>query len=236
MRIQWRLNARALAALFALACNGGNDPTVSAPIIAKAGTKSGDTQEGPANQALPSELRVQVTRDGAPASGVTVTWSTGSGGSLTPSTDQTDADGLSSSVWTLGPTTGPQSATARVDGSSLNSTATFTATASSGTPGHVIQVISADAQGDNRFVPATMTVPLGTTVTWEWIDNASAHNVVPDDGSTPAQSGNLVSAPHTYEYTFNTIGTFHYHCQAHGASGGSGMSGTVTVIAVGPPD
>ena len=235
-RIQWRRGAPMVAALIALACNGSNDPTVSAPIIAKTGTKSGDAQNGPANQALPSELRVEVTRDGSPASGVTVTWSTGSGGSLTPSTDQTDADGLSTSVWTLGAASGPQSASAHVDGSSLTSTVTFTATATSGTAGHVIQVISADAQGDNRFVPATMTVPLGTTVTWEWIDNGSAHNVVPDDGSTPTQSGSLVSAPHTYEYTFATVGTFHYHCQAHGASGGSGMSGTVTVIDPGPTD
>jgi plastocyanin len=236
MRIQWRRSARTVAALLALACNGNSDPTVSAPIIAKAGTKSGDAQTGPANQALPSELRVVVTRDGAPASDVTVTWSTGSGGSLTPNTGQTDADGLTSSIWTLGPTTGPQAASARVDGGGLNSTVTFTATASSGTPAHVIQVISADAQGDNRFVPATLTVLLGTTVTWEWIDNTSAHNVVPDDGSTPTQSGNLVSAPHTYEYTFNTLGTFHYHCQAHGTSGGGGMSGTVTVITTGPTD
>jgi plastocyanin len=55
--------------------------------------------------------------------------------------------------------------------------------------------------------------------------------VVPDDGSTPAQSGSLVSAPHSYQYTFNSLGTFHYHCQAHG---GSGMTGTVTVVATAP--
>jgi len=232
MRIQWRRDALCVAAVVGtLACNGNSDPTVSAPIIAKAGTKSGDAQSGPAGQALPNELRVEVTRDAAPASGVNVTWTTGSGGSLTPTTDQTDADGLSTSVWTLGPTSGPQSATARVEGGGLNSTATFTATATTGTSGNVIQVISADAQGDNRFVPANLTVTVGTTVSWQWIDNVFAHNVVPDDGSTPAPSGSLVSAPHSYQYTFNTLGTFHYHCQAHGASG---MVGTVTVVAVGP--
>lgn len=230
MRIQWRRDALWAAAVCVVACNGNSDPTVSAPIIAKAGTKSGDAQSGPAGQALPNELRVTVTRDGAPASGAMVTWSTGSGGSLTPTTDQTDGDGISTSVWTLGATSGPQSATARVEGGGLNSTATFTATATTGTPGNLIQVISADAQGDNRFAPANLIVSVGTTVTWQWIDNAAAHNVVPDDGSTPAQSGSLVSAPHSYQYTFGTPGTFHYHCQAHGASGGSGMSGTVTVM------
>ena len=47
MRIEWKRDALALTALLALACNGNSDPTVSAPIIAKAGTKSGDAQSGP---------------------------------------------------------------------------------------------------------------------------------------------------------------------------------------------
>jgi plastocyanin len=233
MRIRWRRETLALTALLAVGCNNGNSPTVSAPIIAKAGTKSGDAQSGPAGQPLPNELRVAVTRDGAPASNVTVTWSTGSGGSLSPTSDQTDADGLSGSVWTLGATSGPQTATARAEGGGLNSTATFTATATTGSPGSTILVTSADAQGGNRFVPTTLPVTVGTKVTWTWV-GAAAHNVVPDDGSTPTQSGNLVSAPHEYQYTFTQLGTFHYHCQAHGAIGGSGMSGTVTVIATAP--
>lgn len=234
MSIRWRREALALAAAVALGCNNDNGPAVSAPIIAKAGTKSGDTQTGPAGQPLPNELRVEVTRDGAPASGVTVTWSTSTGGSLTPSSDLTDDEGLSSSVWTLGATSGPQSADARVEGGGLNSTATFTATATSGTPGTIIQVISQDQQGGNRFVPANLIVTLGTTVTWQWIDTRAAHNVVPDDNSTPAQSGSLVSAPHSYQFTFDALGVYHYHCQAHGDANGGGMSGTVTVVATAP--
>jgi plastocyanin len=220
-----------LAALLALGCNGDSDPSVSAPAIAKTGSESGDGQSGPASQLLPNALRVEVTRDGAPASNVTVTWSTNNGGSLSPTSDQTDADGLSTSLWTLGPTSGPQTATAQAEGGSLNSIATFTATATTGSETSTVLVESADAQGGNRFVPANLTVTLGNTVTWEWVDNAFAHNIVPDDGSTPAASGNLVSAPHTYQYTFNQLGTFHYHCQAHGAIG---MTGTVTVVATAP--
>jgi hypothetical protein len=164
MWIQWRRDALWVAAVCALACNGNSDPTVAAPIIAKTGTKSGDAQSGPAGEALPNELRVEVTRDGSPATGLVVTWSTGSGGSLTPASQQTDADGISTSVWTLGPTSGPQSAIARVEGGGLNSTTTFTATATTGTPGSTIQVISADANGGNRFAPSDLTVILGTTV------------------------------------------------------------------------
>jgi plastocyanin len=231
MRNLWRrYSAVAVGALLVGDCGGGNDPSASAPIIAKAGTKSGDAQTGPAGQPLPNDLRVEVTRDGAPASGVTVTWATSSGGSLTPTSAQTGPDGASTSTWTLGSTGGQQSATASVQGG-LNSTVTFTATATGGTQGSVIQVISADAQGANRFVPANLTVTLGTTVTWQWVDQAAAHNVVPDDGSTPPPSGTLTDAPHSYQYTFNALGTFHYHCQLHGATG---MVGTVTVVATAP--
>jgi plastocyanin len=137
---------------------------------------------------------------------------------------------VSTSTWTLGSIGGQQSATASVQGG-LNSTVTFTATATGGTQGSTIQVISANAQGGNRFVPASLIVTLGTTVTWQWVDQAAAHNVVPDDGSTPTTSGNLVDAPHSYQYTFNALGTFQYHCQAHGSSG---MTGTVTVVADAP--
>jgi len=230
MRNLWRVSAAlAVTALLAGGCGGDDGTSVSAPIIAKAGTKSGDTQTGPVGQALPNELRVQVTRDGAPASGVLVTWATVSGGSLTPTTDESDADGVSTSVWTLGSTGGQQSATASVQGG-LNSTVTFTATATGGTQGNTIQVISADAQGGNRFVPSSLTVTLGTTVTWQWVDQAAAHNVVPDD-MLPPTSGTLTDGPHTYQYTFNTLGTFHYHCQAHV---NTGMVGTVTVVAEAP--
>lgn len=231
MQTRRRQGALALAALLALGCGSDNGPAVSAPSIAKTGTKSGDAQTGPSGQALPNELRVEVTRDGAPASDVAVTWSTGSGGSLTPASDQTDAEGLSTSVWTLGPGSGPQSATAQVEGGGLNSTTTFTANATGGTPGSEIQVISQDAHGSNRFVPTNLVVTVGTTVTWEWVDNIAAHNVVPDDGSTPPPSGTLTSGPHSYQFTFNTLGTFNYHCQAHGSLG---MTGTVTVVAAAP--
>jgi len=225
MRNQWRRRTT-LAVTLLLAAGCGDDGTsVPDAIITKASANNGDGQTGPATQLLPNVLRVAVTRAGAPASDITVTWATDDGGTLLPATQQTDANGLSSSAWTLGGTGGPQTATASISGG-LNSTVTFTATATGGTQNSTIQVRSADAQGGNRFSPSTLMVTAGTTVTWEWTDQTFAHNVVPDDGSTPAPSGSLVSGPHTYQYTFTTPGTFHYHCQAHG---GSGMVGTVTV-------
>lgn len=90
-------------------------------------------------------------------------------------------------------------------------------------PPNTVQVVN------NIFNPAMLTVPVGTTVTWTWSTTAMGHNVVPDDGSTPTGSGPLADYPHSYSFTFGTAGTFHYHCQAHGAPGGVGMSGTVIV-------
>jgi hypothetical protein len=133
MQISWRWVGLLLVGALAVGCNNDNGPTVSAPIIAKAGMKNGDAQTGPAGQPLPSPLRAYVTRDDTAASNVTVTWSTGNGGSLTPTSEQTDANGLSSTVWTLGPKTGPQAATARIDGNGVNTSVTFTANATGGT-------------------------------------------------------------------------------------------------------
>ena len=216
------------AALFGAACGSGdNTAPQSRPIVTKAATKSGDLQSGAVGGALPNDLRVVVTRDGAPAPDVGVTWSTGSG-TLAPSSDQTDADGLSTSTWTLGDTPGAVTATASVT-NATGSPVTFTATATDdgGPGGIIVQVLT---EGGTRFEPDNITVTVGTTVTWVWGTNAVGHNIVPDDGVTPATSGALASAPHDYQYTFNTLGTFHYHCQAHGNVGGVGMSGTVSVV------
>lgn len=72
---------------------------------------------------------------------------------------------------------------------------------------------------DNYFSPAATTVPVGSTVTWTW-NGARSHNVTFDDGTA---SG--TQATGTFDRTFNTAGTYNYHCTIHGAA----MSGSVTV-------
>jgi Plastocyanin len=232
MRNLWnRGSALVVTALLAGGCGGGNDPSVSAPIIAKAGTKSGDAQSGPAGQPLPNSLRVEVTRDGAPASGIAVTWATSSGGSLTPTSAQTDADGVSSSSWTLGSTGGQQSATASVQGG-LNSTA----------PSPPPRPAEHRGPRSRSSAPRTGRQPLRAGQP-DGDPRQDGHLAVGGPGRGPQRgagrrldpppSGTLVDAPHTYQYTFNALGTFHYHCEAHGASG---MTGSVTVVAPPPPD
>jgi len=210
------------------ACGGGQTaPSQTPAVISKAPSKSGDLQTGPVGQVLPVDLRVVVTRDGNPASDVAVTWGTATG-TMTPTSDQTDTNGESTSNWTLGDQAGNQAAAASVTGAT-GSPVTFTATATTTVPtGTIVQVLGPG--GGNRFSPADVTVGVGATVTWQWGDGALSHSVVPDDGSTPGTSGPVADAPHSFQYTFNVPGVFHYHCFSHGASGGIGMSGTVTVV------
>lgn len=61
------------------------------------------------------------------------------------------------------------------------------------------------------FSPTTLTVPVGTTVTWTNNDNIM-HTVTADDNSF--DSGNL-AAGGTFYFKFNTAGTFNYHCAIH---------------------
>jgi plastocyanin len=70
------------------------------------------------------------------------------------------------------------------------------------------------------FAPATLTVPVGATVTWT--NHAEEpHTVVAGDGSF--QSAGLGTNA-TYSYTFATVGSFDYNCWIHPF-----MHGTVVV-------
>jgi plastocyanin len=70
---------------------------------------------------------------------------------------------------------------------------------------------------DNVFDPKTITVAPGDTVTWKF-EGVSAHNVTFDDFNSKLKKDG------TYEHTFDTAGSFDYHCTVH-----AGMSGTVVV-------
>ena len=84
---------------------------------------------------------------------------------------------------------------------------------------------------NDAFSPATKTISTGTTVKWAWntcsgdpyyggTTTCVSHSVTFDDGATsPTQDQG------TFERTFNTAGTFNYHCLIHGAA----MTGTITV-------
>ena len=228
--------ARGLALVLLTACGSPDRqaPTSDDFVIEKAPDNSGDRQVGVAGKPLDRDFRALVTRDGKPAGGVTVYWTTMQG-TMNPAEDVTGADGISASRWTtepeyveqeafasLDPVTGP-----RVPGSVLPGMIMFTALAYPDPDGpNTILVLN---DGGNRFEPASLTVGAGTQVNWFWPPGSAGHNIVPDDGNAPATSGAPAGYPKYLSFTFVTPGVYHYHCAVHGGSGGVGMSGTVTV-------
>lgn len=77
------------------------------------------------------------------------------------------------------------------------------------------------------FTNQSIMINVGDTVVWT---NTSGTHTVTDDGGL-YDSGSIAQG-NTFNFTFNTAGTFPYHCSFHGSVGGNGMSGTVIVQAV----
>jgi plastocyanin len=70
------------------------------------------------------------------------------------------------------------------------------------------------------FMPGTLTVPVGSTVTWKF-DDSTDHTVNADDNSfasPPMANGQ------TFAHTFSSAGTVAYHCSIHPF-----MKGTIVV-------
>jgi len=85
--------------------------------------------------------------------------------------------------------------------------ATAQATQAAATPG--AQGASVDAK-NFAFEPKTVTIKVGQTVTWTNQDSVT-HTVTGDGG---IDSGDL-SKGKSYSKTFDTAGTFNYHCSIH---------------------
>ncbi len=79
---------------------------------------------------------------------------------------------------------------------------------------------------DFAFSPPTITVPVGTKVTWTNMDTAT-HTVTSDSGAFDSQN---LSTNKTFSFTFNQAGTFAYHCNIH-----KRMTATSVVTAGGGP-
>jgi plastocyanin len=223
----WTLGTTAGAQTAQAALTGATGSPVSfsataaadvATVLSKAG---GDNQTGGTNAQLATLVQAKVAdqfANGIP--GVAVNWAA-SGAAVSAATVPTDASGISPVTVTLGGTAGPVTITATA-GDLIGSPLTFNATATTAQPSTTVFVTN------NSFSPQTVTIAAGTKVTWTWGSSAINHNVAPD-ATLPPRSGNPVNGPHTYEFTFNNPGTYLYHCEVHGAAGGIGMSGTITV-------
>lgn len=232
----WGKTALALGVVAALAGGCGGDggdsnPNPSPLVLAKEPTASGDAQSGPVSQALPNNLRIVVTRDGSPESGVTVNWST-STGSLAPTSGPTGDGGIAASSWTLGATAGAQAAQAAVAGAT-GSPVTFSATATGPPPPPPPNTIAITV-GDIFFLSdrngttntAVDTVAVNGTATWTWVNtNATPHSVQSTGTPTFTSSALLTGNGQTYQFQFTQAGTYTYNCLEHG----NAMTGRIVV-------
>ena len=77
--------------------------------------------------------------------------------------------------------------------------------------------------GDHWFIPARLSVPVGTTVEWRMV-GTQEHDVWAFDGSfhSPTMGPGM-----RYAHTFTKVGTFKYLCIPHH---GDGMYGEVVVV------
>ncbi|MBI3913559.1 MAG: LysM peptidoglycan-binding domain-containing protein [Chloroflexi bacterium] len=132
----------------------------------------------------------------------------------TPSGPQNLASAATPCAVTITPTPTPGGAT---------STPSPTPTSTPGTP---TPSAAAVVMQNIAFLPTTLTLARGSTVTWTNIDTVS-HTV--SSGAPGQLSGvfrsNQLAPGQTFSFAFNTAGTFPYFCEIHGAA----MQGTITI-------
>jgi plastocyanin len=99
-----------------------------------------------------------------------------------------------------------------------------TPTATAASNGQAV-MITTDSSGSFAFSPATLTVKVGTKVTWTNMTQVG-HTVTSDDGKSfdSGISNPIAASGGTYTFTFTKVGTFPYHCQIHPF-----MKATITV-------
>jgi len=78
------------------------------------------------------------------------------------------------------------------------------------------------------FIPSTVVITVGGTVTWENTDTAAhtSSSGTPADGPDGVFDSSLIMAGGSYSHTFDTAGTYVYFCMVH-----PWMEGTVIVEA-----
>jgi plastocyanin len=160
---------------------------------------------------------------GNAVAGVSVHWQVAAGtATLSPATSTTNAQGVASTALTFGNTVGAIQIQAQSQGLT-GSPAVLAATATAAPAFVTVQLLSS---GGNRFSPTALTIARGTTVRFDWV--GGFHDVTANGSPSFQSSGAPIAAPHTYDVTFTTAGTFNYFCSIHG-SPGAGMHGAIVV-------
>lgn len=208
-----------LVPVLAVACGGSSNSSTGpcSPGPATQLTKNGGDPTWYINNPLPSALGVTVKdANNCAVPGVVVTWqiATGGGGlSGAPST--TNSNGVATISDSLGGSS-TQVVTATSGGLPMQA---FNVTGL--TPPTTVGIDAGLGGGNNVFSPADTVVQVGGTVTWTW---NGTHTLTFTSGPPPLP-GETVQSSGTKVITFNTVGTYGYHCTIHG-----GMTGILRVL------
>jgi len=188
----------------------------AAALIAKT---AGDNQTAQVSTAVPIDPQVLVTDAGnVPVPQVPVTFQvTAGGGSVNPATPvNTSAVGLASVHWTLGSLAGTNNNTLQASAAGVGGSMTFTASATPAPSGVSVQVGNGPSQF--VFIPQSVTIPVGGTVTWVWNSGSTPHNVQTSQGSPniPGTPSGAHTSPFTFgPVQFNAAGTYTFYCSIH---------------------
>jgi len=94
-------------------------------------------------------------------------------------------------------------------------------TASTSAPVQTVQIKIVEKNNKYSFQPASVTIPKGAEIVWTNMSDAP-HTVTSDNNAFTGSSTFMENQ--TFKMTFNTAGTFAYHCSVHPY-----MMGTITV-------
>ncbi|HSE68724.1 MAG TPA: Ig-like domain-containing protein [Gemmatimonadales bacterium] len=147
-----------MACLAAGACSDQGPLTLT---IREAPSASGDGQTQLVDAYLQNPIRVIVTEDGAPKSGVEVVWETTGQGATVGQSSLTGQDGTAQTFWKMPNAAGPQEATATVAGAN-GSPVTFTATA---LPGPASRIFPESGDGQTQKSGLVFSEVLAVRVT-----------------------------------------------------------------------
>ena len=203
-----------------LACGGGGSsgtgpctPGAATHLV----TTGGDAQSWYFNNPLPAALSVKaLDAKNCAVPGVVVNWAPATGGGVvSPTQSTTNASGVASTTDSIG-SSSPQTVTATFTG--LSTPVTFTVTASAAPTTAAVDV------KDNFFSPQNGVIKTGGTVTWTW-GGVNPHSLTFNSGPAPLPAETAPQMTGTRAITFNSVGTYGYHCSVHG-----GMTGTLQVV------
>jgi len=168
---------------------------------------------------------VQITIQSTPNQDVSIVVKSANGNILTVNQLSVSASGFAITSGWSGLDLGTYTIEARILNTSTESQTTFTVAEN---PNTVYNALGSASPGcePNCFIPTTITVNVGDSVTFANTDTA-AHTATsgsPSDGPSGVFDSSLIMAGGSYSITFDEAGTYDYFCMVH-----TWMSGTVIV-------